>query len=69
VFTPDRVNGCWVRRAGLSDNLIDACGYRHGLSLWPLYLDGNGAAHELDIKTGEMWLLNKRPVRPDSDDL
>jgi hypothetical protein len=62
VFTIDRENGRWVRRAGLADNLIDACGYQHGFSLWPLYLDGDGDGppHELDLRTGEMWLWRKR---------
>jgi hypothetical protein len=43
---------------GLSDNLIDACGYHHGFSLWSLYLDGDGDGppHELDLRTGEIRL-------------
>jgi hypothetical protein len=49
-----------VRRAGLADNLIDACGYHRNFSLWPIYLDGKGEPHELDLRTGEMWLLNRK---------
>jgi hypothetical protein len=60
VFTIDRENGRWVQRAGLSDNLIDACSYQYWLALWPLYLEGEGKKpHELDLRTGEIWLLNR----------
>jgi hypothetical protein len=57
-FLHDRASGCWKRVCGLSDNLIDACGYHHGLSLWPIYLDGNGESppHELNLWTGEIRL-------------
>ncbi len=71
VFTRDPANGRWVRRCGLSDNLVDANGLmKRSTCLRPLYLDGDGEGppQKLDLRTGEMWGIFKRPSRPDSDD-